>query len=135
MTLRQWLTRTLALISTLALALVVGCWEAGPAGADHTIKIGGQCDRTGPVKLIGVEQCPGITDYVKLVNKQGGVMGHRLEYTEIEHGYSVDRGVESSMKPGQHSPASSAHGRDAAAVGPSRRREGLSRRCSSIVLA
>ncbi len=85
---RQWL------VGVLAFGLVVGGWGAGPAGADHVIKIGGQCDRTGPVKLISVELCPGITDYVKLVNKQGGVMGHRLEYTEIEHGYSVDRGVE-----------------------------------------
>ncbi|MBI3827786.1 MAG: ABC transporter substrate-binding protein, partial [Candidatus Rokubacteria bacterium] len=24
----------------------------------------------------------------------GGVLGHKLEYTEIEHGYTVDRGVE-----------------------------------------
>jgi len=31
---------------------------------------------------------------VALVNKKGGVLGHKLEYTEIEHGYTVDRGVE-----------------------------------------
>jgi branched-chain amino acid transport system substrate-binding protein len=88
MRLRQWL------IGTLALGLVVDGGVAAPAGADHVIKIGGQCDRTGPTKLISAELCPGITDYVQLVNKQGGVMGHRLEYTEIEHGYAVDRGVE-----------------------------------------
>jgi branched-chain amino acid transport system substrate-binding protein len=91
---RQWIMSTPALVCTLTLGLVVDCWLAGPASVDHVIKIGGQCDRTEPVKLISVELCPGITDYVKLVNKQGGVMGHRLEYTEIEHGYSVDRGVE-----------------------------------------
>jgi len=28
------------------------------------------------------------------VNKKGGVLGHKLDYTEIEHGYTVDRGVE-----------------------------------------
>jgi branched-chain amino acid transport system substrate-binding protein len=64
------------------------------AEADHAIKVGGQCDRTGPTKLIGVELCPGVTDYIALVNKKGGVLGHKLEYTEVEHGYAVDRGVE-----------------------------------------
>ena len=65
-----------------------------PAVADHVIKIGGQCDRTGPTKNVGVELCPGLSDYIALVNKKGGVGGHKLEYTEIEHGYTVDRGVE-----------------------------------------
>jgi branched-chain amino acid transport system substrate-binding protein len=75
----------------IALALALG---AVPAWADHVIKVGGQCDRTGPTKLVGVEICPGLTDYIALVNKKGGVLGHKLEYTEIEHGYTVDRGVE-----------------------------------------
>jgi len=77
---------------------ILGLWlsatlGAAPAVAD-TIKIGGECDRTGITKLVGVEICPGVTDYVKLVNKKGGVLGHKLEYIEIEHGYLVDRGVE-----------------------------------------
>ena len=83
----RWLT------GLLALALVLGL-SAAPAVADHVIKVGGQCDRTGPTKNVGVEICPGVTDYIALVNKKGGVMGHKLEYTEIEHGYTVDRGVE-----------------------------------------
>jgi branched-chain amino acid transport system substrate-binding protein len=84
---RHWL------VGVLVLALV-GSLGAAPARADHVIKVGGQCDRTGATKLVGVEICPAVTDYVALVNKKGGVMGHRLEYTEIEHGYTVDRGVE-----------------------------------------
>ena len=77
------------------LAVVVVSMLAVPvADAGHVIKLGGQCDRTGPVKLIGVEFCPGVTDYIALINKKGGVLGHKLEYTEIEHGYTVDRGVE-----------------------------------------
>jgi branched-chain amino acid transport system substrate-binding protein len=82
----------IGLIGILAVVLVAGL--AVPAAADHVIKIGGQCDRTGAVKQIGVVLCPGVTDYIKLVNKKGGVLGHKLEYTEIEHGYLVDRGVE-----------------------------------------
>ncbi len=79
-----------ALLVTAAVALAA----AAPAMANHVIKIGGECDRTGLTKLVGVEICPGLTDYIALVNKKGGVMGHKLEYTEIEHGYQVDRGVE-----------------------------------------
>jgi len=82
----------IGLIVILTVALATGL--AGPVTADHTIKIGGQCDRTGATKLVGVEICPGLTDYIKLVNKKGGVLGHKLDYTEIEHGYLVDRGVE-----------------------------------------
>ena len=77
----------------LAAMVLVGL-TASPATADHVIKVGGQCDRTGATKLVGVEICPGLTDYIKLLNKKGGVLGHRLDYTEIEHGYLVDRGVE-----------------------------------------
>jgi branched-chain amino acid transport system substrate-binding protein len=77
----------------LAAVLLLGL-GVGPAVADHVIKIGGQCDRTGPTKNVGVELCPGLSDYIALVNKKGGVAGHKLEYTEIEHGYTVDRGVE-----------------------------------------
>jgi branched-chain amino acid transport system substrate-binding protein len=80
-------------VGVLAVAFAAGLTVA-VAEADHVIKLGGQCDRTGPVKLIGVEFCPGVSDYIALINKKGGVMGHKLEYTEIEHGYTVDRGVE-----------------------------------------
>lgn len=80
------------LIGVLALALVAAL--GAPAAANDVIKVGGQCDRTGPTKNVGVEICPGIADYIALVNKKGGVMGHKLEHTEIEHGYTVDRGVE-----------------------------------------
>jgi len=83
----RWLTGLLAAGVAFALTVVA-------AEATHVIKIGGQCDRTGPTKLVGVEICPGLTDYITLVNKKGGVLGHKLDYTEIEHGYTVDRGVE-----------------------------------------
>jgi branched-chain amino acid transport system substrate-binding protein len=67
--------------------------SVGPAVAEEIV-IGGQCDRTGPTKPIGIQVCPGIFDYVKLVNKQGGIHGHTLRYIEVEHGYKTDRGVE-----------------------------------------
>src|SRR5215510_2353571 len=87
MGLRSWLVRWLVLV-----CVVGGRW-AGPAGADELV-IGGQCDRTGPTKAVGIRLCPGILDYIKLVNKQGGINGHTLRYIEVEHGYKTDRGVE-----------------------------------------
>src|SRR5438093_758511 len=86
MRIKGWVTAAFAVVLLTALVM--------PAAADHVIKVGGQCDRTGPTKNVGVELCPGLSDYIALVNKKGGVAGHKLEYTEIEHGYTVDRGVE-----------------------------------------
>ncbi len=77
----------------MGVAAVAAAAIVNPAWA-QAIKIGGQCDRTGPTRLIGVELCPGIADYIRLVNKKGGVSGHKLEYTEVEAGYAVDRSVE-----------------------------------------
>ena len=88
MQLHRWLS------GVIALACVVGIVGVLPALADHTIVIGGQCDRTGPTKNVGTQICPGLLDYVKLVNKKGGVLGHTVNYIEVEHAYKVDRGVE-----------------------------------------
>ena len=87
----MWLRRWL--VSCLVLGCVVGVGSVVPAVADEIV-IGGQCDRTGPTKPVGIQICPGVLDYVKLVNKQGGIKGHTLRYIEVEHGYKVDRGVE-----------------------------------------
>jgi branched-chain amino acid transport system substrate-binding protein len=88
MRLRSWL------VGCLVLACVVGVVWVLPAAADHEIVVGGQCDRTGATKTVGIQICPGVLDYVKLVNKKGGINGHTLRYIEVEHGYKVDRGVE-----------------------------------------
>jgi branched-chain amino acid transport system substrate-binding protein len=78
--------------------LAVATWMTGapPAGAaaKEAIVLGGECDRTGPTQLVGVNICHGVLDYVKLVNKKGGVGGHPIKYLEIEHGYEVPRAVE-----------------------------------------
>jgi branched-chain amino acid transport system substrate-binding protein len=35
-----------------------------------------------------------VADYLALANRKGGVLGHKLEYTELEHAYMVDRAVD-----------------------------------------
>lgn len=76
-------------VLALALASTLAAAQAG-----QTVKVGGMCDRTGASRVIGIEMCPGTTDYIALVNKKGGVLGHRLSYTEIDHAYMVPRAVD-----------------------------------------
>jgi len=83
------------MIGFFVLALTMGA--AGMlttvVSADEIV-IGGQCDRTGATKFVGTILCPGVSDYINLVNKTGGIEGHTLRYLEVEHAYKVDRGVE-----------------------------------------
>jgi branched-chain amino acid transport system substrate-binding protein len=79
------------LAGALAFALGQGAWAAETGEA---IRIGGMCDLTGASKVIGAELCPGTADYIALVNRKGGVLGHRLKYTEIDHAYMVPRALE-----------------------------------------
>jgi branched-chain amino acid transport system substrate-binding protein len=81
------------LIGLFVLALALGLAYTQPAQADEIV-VGGQCDRTGPTRFVGTILCPGISDYINLINKKGGVEGHTIRYIEVEHAYKVDRGVE-----------------------------------------
>ena len=78
--------------------LTVTTWVAlatqAVAADKEPIVLGGLCDRTGPTQLVGVNLCHGVLDYIQLINKKGGVMGHPIKYVEIEHGYEVPRAVE-----------------------------------------
>jgi len=84
--------RALGLIAVLTL-MAVGLL-AGPAMASHEIVVGLQCDRTGATQTVGVFLCPGAHDYVKVVNRKGGVAGHKIRLVEIDHQYQVPLGVE-----------------------------------------
>ena len=75
----------------LALAIGHGAAAAEPGSG---IKIGGICGRTGGAAVIGAELCPGVADYIAIVNQKGGVLGQKLDYTELESGYMVPRAVE-----------------------------------------
>ncbi len=85
---------TISLVLALALGVVSAQAVLAASHAKKKIIIGGQCDRTGPTKFVGTIMCPGIGDYIALINAQGGVEGHEVEYMEVEHAYKVDRGVE-----------------------------------------
>jgi len=81
-------------IGILAILTLVFGFALVPSIMADEIVIGGQCDRTGPTKFVGTIICPGITDYIELVNAKGGVEGHTLKYIEVENAYKTDRGIE-----------------------------------------
>jgi branched-chain amino acid transport system substrate-binding protein len=84
-------TGTLALAAAAA-ALV---WMAGSAPAQQKeVVIGEQCDRTGATQIVGVIMCPGIMDYINLINSKGGVEGYRIRLVEIDHEYKVPPAIE-----------------------------------------
>jgi branched-chain amino acid transport system substrate-binding protein len=88
--------RFLAIVTALLVG-VAGLVTAtsSPAQPKSEIVIGVQCDRTGPTQIVGTVLCPGLHDYVALVNSKGGVEGHQLKAIEIDHEYKVPPAVES----------------------------------------
>ncbi|HEV8641285.1 MAG TPA: ABC transporter substrate-binding protein [Methylomirabilota bacterium] len=84
----------LGILTAIAVAFGVTLAVVASAQADHEIVVGLQCDRTGATQTIGVVICPGIHDYVRLVNAKGGVDGHKIRAVEIDHEYKVPPAVE-----------------------------------------
>jgi branched-chain amino acid transport system substrate-binding protein len=91
-----------AILSIVTLALAAGgLLGAGvpPAGAaSKEVVIGMQCDRVGPTNTIGPFFCAGVHDYVKLINKKGGVEGLQVRAFEIDIKYEVPLAVEAYQR-------------------------------------
>jgi branched-chain amino acid transport system substrate-binding protein len=88
--------RFLAIVTALVLgAASLFTAASSPAQSKGEIVIGVQCDRTGATQIVGTVLCPGLHDYVALVNSKGGVDGHQLKAIEIDHEYKVPPAVES----------------------------------------
>jgi branched-chain amino acid transport system substrate-binding protein len=81
---------------TAALAVVAAgaAWAGIAAGAPKEIVVGEECDRTGPTQIVGVVLCPGIRDYIDLVNSKGGVEGYKIRLDEIDNEYKVPPSIE-----------------------------------------
>jgi branched-chain amino acid transport system substrate-binding protein len=81
--------------ATLAAGLALGLVGTNAAqAADKTITIGVQCDRTGPTQIVGTALCPGMHDYIALINSQGGIDGWKINDPEIDNQYKVPLAVE-----------------------------------------
>jgi branched-chain amino acid transport system substrate-binding protein len=88
--------RFLAIVTALVLGVAsLVTATSSPAQSKGEIVIGVQCDRTGATQIVGTVLCPGLHDYIALVNSKGGVEGHQLKAIEIDHEYKVPPAVES----------------------------------------
>jgi branched-chain amino acid transport system substrate-binding protein len=82
------------LFGLAAMAAAGLAWAGSAQAAPKTITIGVQCDRTGPTQIVGTALCPGIHDYISLINSQGGIDGWTINDPEIDHEYKVPLGME-----------------------------------------
>jgi len=88
---KRIVTGTLALAAASA-SLV---WTVDrPSAQQKEVVIGEQCDRTGATQLVGVILCPGVMDYINLINSKGGVEGYKIRLDEIDHEYKVPPAIE-----------------------------------------
>src|SRR5947208_15384824 len=95
---RRAMRRSFPLLLGLAVAVWTTHASVAPAAASHEIVMGFLCDRTGATQTVGVNMCPGAQDYVRLVNAQGGVEGHKIRLIEIDHEYRLPTAVEASER-------------------------------------
>jgi branched-chain amino acid transport system substrate-binding protein len=89
--------RQVLALATALLMAAGGLLASAPAVAQPSkgeIVIGVQCDRTGATQIVGVVLCPGMHDYIALVNSKGGVEGHKIKALEIDHEYKVPPSIE-----------------------------------------
>ncbi|MBV9153315.1 MAG: ABC transporter substrate-binding protein [Alphaproteobacteria bacterium] len=88
--------RNMKTLVTATIALAGALTLAGQALAQQKgeIRIGFQCDRTGPTQIVGIRLCPAVHDYIDLVNSQGGVEGYKIIAEELDNEYKVPPAVE-----------------------------------------
>jgi len=82
-------------VSTAAFLAAAVAISSGQALAQKEVVVGVMCDRTGPTSTVGTVLCPGLNDYVALVNSKGGVEGYQIKAIEIDNEYKVPPAVES----------------------------------------
>ena len=78
----------------LAAALAV----APAAQAEEDLVLGGSIPLSGVFAFAGQGIHAGITDYVKIVNDQGGIKGRKLRYVPEDTAYKVDASVAAFKK-------------------------------------
>ena len=82
----------------VALGALLGAGVPPAGAAAKEIVIGVQCDRTGATNTIGPFFCAGVHDYIRLVNKKGGVEGYQVRAFEIDMKYEVPLAVEAYQR-------------------------------------
>jgi branched-chain amino acid transport system substrate-binding protein len=88
--LKSWLG---ALAGATAMAMAPGA-----SAQSNDIVIGGSIPMTGVFAFAGIGIHAGISDYVKIVNDQGGIKGRKLRYVPEDTAYKVDVSVAAFKK-------------------------------------
>ena len=79
------------LLAPFGLAAALAAAPAAQAAED--LVLGGSIPLSGVFAFAGQGIHAGITDYVKIVNDQGGVKGRKLRYVPEDTAYKVDASV------------------------------------------
>ncbi|HZD26952.1 MAG TPA: ABC transporter substrate-binding protein [Alphaproteobacteria bacterium] len=93
--------RTLLLAgAALAVGLGAGLAQAanyGPGVTDKEIKLGGIHPYSGPASAYGTIG-KAVTAYFRMINEQGGINGRKINYVDLDDGYSPPKTVEQARK-------------------------------------
>lgn len=76
-------------LSAVLLFLLLG----GTGYAQPSIKIGAIFDITGITGDVGVPYAEGVREYIKYVNKHGGVHGKKIEFIAFDYAYKVPEAI------------------------------------------
>ncbi|MDP6572325.1 MAG: ABC transporter substrate-binding protein [Rhodospirillales bacterium] len=85
---RHFIKRTLAILLTAAAALAFG---APGAPASETIRIGTFLSVTGPASFLGDPELKTLRMYIESINKDGGVLGRKLELVHYDVQHLADK--------------------------------------------
>lgn len=66
---------------------------SGVSYAQQTIKIGGMFDITGATGDVGAPYANAAREYIKYVNKHGGVNGKQIELIDVDYAYKIPQAV------------------------------------------
>ena len=91
-------SRSIVLTAVALLALAGSAFAADTPGVTATeIKIGNTMPYSGPASAYGVIG-KGETAFWKMVNDQGGVDGHKIDFISVDDGYNPAKAVEQARK-------------------------------------
>ena len=86
-----------AIMAVGAMSGVAAAQKYGPGVSDDTIKIGGIHPYSGPASAYGTIG-KSANAYFNMINEQGGVNGRKIEYIDLDDGYSPPKTKEQARK-------------------------------------
>lgn len=96
---RRCVPRMISLLAVLVLALSACGSETGSGGgASSTIKLGAWLPLSGPGAAAGEPQRVGGDVYFKMLNDQGGINGHKVEWITKDNAYDTQQTVQAARE-------------------------------------